>query len=79
MCAAVSAIAQTAILGLRAFAPDADILQDEERALIDIGLSREKSDRAQAILQTALLGLEDLAAGMPQYVQVLHKKRRWKA
>ncbi len=79
VCAAVSAIAQTAILGLRAFALDADILQDEERALIDIGLSREKSDRAQAILQTALLGLEDLAAGMPQYVQVLHKKRRWKA
>ena len=79
VCAAVSAIVQTAMLGIRAYAPDASIKVDEEEAIISISLTDLDNVSAQAILQTALMGLEDIAAGMPQYVKVLHKNRRWKA
>ncbi len=77
VCAAVSAVTQTAVLGIKAFSPTASIRIDEERALIEMTLSDE-SESAQAILKTALLGLEDIAAGMPEFVKVLHKNRRWK-
>lgn len=79
VCAAVSAVAQTAVLGIKAYAPASSIVIQESRALISVLLDDPANGEAQAVLRTALLGLEDIAQGMPQYVQIIHKNRRWKA
>jgi len=79
VCAAVSAIAQTAVLGIKAYLPASYIQVDEKKALISIELSDTENAQAQAVLRTALMGLEDIAQGMPNYVKVIHRNRRWKA
>lgn len=81
VCAAISAVMQTTILGLQAHAPGAVIEQDERAALIRITLPDEllADGIAQALLDTACRGLTDILDGRAEYGTIIHKERRWKA
>lgn len=71
ICGAVSALAQTALLGLEKVAnlnPEVDI---SEGALSCILSTREvANDRGQVILETMILGLKDIEEGYGDYVRV---------
>lgn len=67
VCAAVSAIVQTALLGLQRIdgAPPPDTLAEG-----DVHWSGTTGDAGQAILETCLLGLQDLARDHPQAISI---------
>lgn len=70
VCAAVSAIAQTAVLGLRAFGVNPKVKTKD--GFLDISVSVPKENEtylaAKAILETAILGLKDIHEGYPAFV-----------
>ncbi len=72
VCAAVSAITQTAMLGVAHYAPDAEQVRREGDAPLLRVRIKSPTPQTQAILTAMLLGLSDLSAGMPEFVRVIH-------
>jgi uncharacterized protein YsxB (DUF464 family) len=76
VCAAVSALAQTAALGLGHYLPEKVKVAKEEgflRVELSPDLDDEELTRAQIILETFALGLTSIKAGYASYMDV---KRR---
>lgn len=77
VCAAVSAIVQTAILGLTDVLGVEVVYQQkpgEAQCVIPKGLSRDKSERVNMILETMLCGLKSIQAGYGKYVKVEERR-----
>lgn len=73
VCAGVSALAQTAVIGLRQVAGVEHQARSEDGFLecrLLAGASGAALDRAQAILETIVLGLKDIQQTYPKYVRV---------
>lgn len=71
VCAAVSALSQTTLLGLLKYAPkDTTYTVDEELGSLTVRVS-QSSPIIEALLETLTLGLEEIARQYPTYV-VLH-------
>ncbi len=76
VCAAASSILQTAILGLRRFANNCFSYQINEKVpmmeicLKDSDISETTMRDVQVILETAILGLDDLQKGFTKYIKV---------
>ena len=73
VCAAVSAVVQTALLGLTEIAgiPEAVRYRPGDiRWSSPQGMMSEKQDTAQTILETMVLGLKSIEAGHGLYIQV---------
>lgn len=72
VCAAVSAITQTAMMGLKRFAPDTRARWREGDApLLEVEVPHPTRE-TEVILTTMVIGLEDILSGVPQYVRILH-------
>lgn len=67
VCAAVSAVVQTALLGLAALDPSAPAARVREG---DVRWQGRTGDIGQAILETCLIGLQDIAKSHPQALAV---------
>lgn len=73
VCAALSAVIQTAGLGLLHVAKiPADIRTEEGAYSITMPDKTDKSMmmRAESILETMMLGLKDLESGYPEYIKI---------
>lgn len=75
LCASISAIIQTASLGiLKLVSKNVDIISNDEPPKFKItlpdNLSSDKYLQAKLILDTAILGLEDLQSGYPKYIKM---------
>ncbi|MDP9750591.1 uncharacterized protein YsxB (DUF464 family) [Thermoanaerobacter pentosaceus] len=77
ICAAVSAISQTAVLGIEALKTvkikkeiESGKLQVE---IVDKGMP-EDDLRLKAILETMVLGLKDIETDYPEYVRVMDRR-----
>lgn len=78
VCAAISVLSQTAVIGLEHFLTDKpQVVIDEGylKCFLPASLSDEEREQAQVILQTVLLGLESTKASYNQYISI--NKRRW--
>ncbi len=72
VCAAVSAITQTALLGLQKYDPTTQSrIAEGDEPLLEVKLKNPSHD-SEVILRTMVCGLEDILAGVPQFVRVLH-------
>ncbi len=71
VCAAVSAIVQTAALGLGRFDPEAADARVRDG---DVLWQGESGEIGQAILETCLLGLEDISESYPGAIALSVKK-----
>jgi uncharacterized protein YsxB (DUF464 family) len=79
VCAAVSALAQAAVMGLEEFLsimPEVDIGEGRLKCLLPENLSPADGDKAEIILGTLELGLKAIAESYGRFVQV--KTRRCK-
>lgn len=82
VCAAVSALTQTAELGIRKVAkakPDTKL--NERRALLEVHLYAEKEgsqawQAAQIILRTLEEGIKEIEQMYPAFVRITYRKRR---
>ena len=75
VCAALSAVVQTAALGVMQVAEvSADYRVDEAtgylRLVLPADISATQRQKAQAILQTALLGVQDICDSYPQFAKM---------
>ena len=75
VCASLSSIVQTAVLGLMAVAGvDIDLDRDEERGYLSMtiveDLSGDKQIQADAILDTMLVGISDLYTGFSDFINL---------
>lgn len=72
VCAAVSAVTQTAVAGLREVAGlDPQVSIDHEMGYLAVDLGRDMDNgAAQAILATMLIGLRAIARDNPRYVKI---------
>jgi uncharacterized protein YsxB (DUF464 family) len=75
VCAAISAVSQTAALGLERLVPGAYIKIDESRSALTIDIGNryrngEDFDRAQLIVTTMLYGIEDIGKQYPEFVKI---------
>lgn len=75
VCAAVSSVVQTAVLGVLEVAKvQADYRVDENAGYLCLQLPEQLDDHrqemAQTILQTARLGVEDIVGSYPQFVKM---------
>lgn len=73
VCAGVSCIAQTAVLGIFNVAMiNAEFKRDEERGflqlIIPFDISESQRDKCNTIMQTAILGLADLQEGFSDFI-----------
>ncbi len=77
LCAAVSALTQTAVLGVtEALGQKAEWLVDEENAVVSLK-PRDPMDRGvQAILQTLYVGMKNIADQFPKDIRIIDGKRR---
>lgn len=79
VCAAVSAITQTALLGLIEFLENEIQWKIDDQGYLECWLAQElepaKQEKAQLILHTMELGLRNIQQGYEQYLTVC--KRRW--
>lgn len=74
VCAAVSAITQTALLGLKKFVPSTQSrIAEGNEPILEVKLTKP-CQVSEVILQTMVCGLEDILAGVPQFVRVLHHR-----
>ena len=77
VCSAVSAISETAALGLeKVLNLAANIVVDEKTPLLKIdlsALSASEIKKAQTIMQTAYLGLKEVASGYKKYIKIKEK------
>lgn len=72
VCAAVSAVTQTAIEGLRQVAGvHPEVLRDDDTGFLSANLGPDLTNReAQTILATMLVGLRAIAKDNPRYVRI---------
>lgn len=73
VCAAVSASAQTALLGLLKYRPDTEYTVGEEgymKIKVPVGRDETESARLEAIAETLLCGLKDIRDGYKSYVKL---------
>lgn len=78
VCAGVSILAQTAVMGLYKYLTAAPRVEKEAgllRCLLPVNLPEKEMDLAQVILQTMLLGLEATEQNYRKYIRIY--KRRW--
>ena len=78
VCAAVSALAQTAVLGLSCYLAAKPLVVLRDGLLtctLPPMLTAVEGEQAEVILRTMYLGLTEIERNYQQYVQV--KKRRW--
>ncbi|NLL17906.1 MAG: ribosomal-processing cysteine protease Prp [Clostridia bacterium] len=78
VCAAISILSQTAVVGLNHFlslAPEVMIQEGLLRCTLPEKLNAEEKERAQVILNTMSLGLEALEPNYGKYFKI--HKRRW--
>ena len=70
VCAAVSALVQTAYLAVKDLGADATYNTDEDSGLFEfsVNASGDKRHDADVILRGLLVGLEDLRGGYPKYI-----------
>ena len=72
VCAAVSAITQTAMMGLQHFAPNTQAHWEAGDDPILVVKVPTPSHETEVILQTMVIGLEDILSGVPDYVRIIH-------
>ena len=72
VCAAVSAITQTAMMGLQHFAPNTQAHWEAGDDPILVVSVPDPSHDTEVILQTMVIGLEDILSGVPDYVRIIH-------
>lgn len=75
VCAAISSIVQTAILGLaKVVKIKIEFNRDDNAGYLKfelpLNISNEKMEQAQIILKTMLAGLEDLQGGYSKYIKL---------
>lgn len=75
VCAALSSIVQTAVLGLVSVAAvNIDLKRDDEEGYIEFSLPRvineTKQQKADVILETMLLGVSDLFEGYSDFIEL---------
>jgi len=79
VCAAVSMLAQTALLGLHRFIREGLTYEILESGVLRCTLPGETDEKervqADAILETMVLGLKNLEKSYPKYIRVF--RRRW--
>ena len=74
VCAAVSAITQTAAMGLKHYEPNTQSRWREgDDPVLEVVVPNPNHE-TQVILETMLLGLEDILSGVPQFVRILRSK-----
>lgn len=77
VCSAVSAITQTAVLGLTEAAGLKPLVEVKEARLscrLPEGLSPEERERAKLILETMAIGLRSIAADYGEYLSITERK-----
>ena len=75
VCAALSSVVQTAVLGLMAVAGlDIELDRDEERGFLSMTIQEDLSGvkliQADAILDTMLMGISDLYQGFSDFINL---------
>lgn len=75
VCAGVSAILQTAVLGLDAHLPKGRFLVSSKDGMLDIKIGKLGDEEAKAtvILETMLLGLKCIEHDHPAYVRIIER------
>ena len=73
VCAAVSAIAQTALMGLMHYYGSVEYERDEKKGYLSIVVPQGKEEIAQSIIETAVIGIKDIASGYGTFVKVEEK------
>ena len=72
VCAAISAITQTAMMGLQHFAPNTQAHWEAgEDPILVVRVPNPNHD-TEVILRTMVIGLEDILSGVPDYVRIIH-------
>ena len=74
VCAGVSALTQSALLGLEQCAKRQFQLVMKSGKLI-MNLTGNPDNLTQAILETMVLGLKEIACNYPQYVRIVENRR----
>ena len=72
VCAAVSAITQTAMMGLKHFEPETQAHWEAGDDPILVVSVPHPSHETRVILETMVIGLEDILSGVPDYVRIIH-------
>ena len=75
VCAALSSVVQTALLGLLVVAGvNVDINRDDEQGYLKFSLpktlSEQESEKCETILQTMLCGVSDLNTGFSDFIEL---------
>lgn len=75
VCAGISCIAQTAVLGIFNVAKvNASFQRDEERGFLQLvipfDISQSQKDKCNCILQTAVLGFADMVEGFSDFIEM---------
>ena len=74
VCAAVSAIAQTALMGLQSYCGRIEYERDDKKGYLTFVVPQGKEESvAQGIVETAVIGLKDIASGYGTFVKVEEK------
>lgn len=74
VCAAVSALAQTAVMGIERHLGRAITLKIAD-GLLDCRLKEAPDDLTEAILETMVMGLREIALQKRKYVRVIEHRR----
>lgn len=72
VCAAISAVVQTAYLGIKSLtALELDVTTNEGYfRMAIVGGSASEKEKANLILNTMMLGLKDIQSGYPRYIRL---------
>ncbi|MBR1748150.1 MAG: ribosomal-processing cysteine protease Prp [Clostridia bacterium] len=74
VCAAVSAVAQTALMGLMHYESSVEYVRDDEKGYLSFSVPKGKNEAVlQGIVETAVIGLKDIATGYGTFVKVEEK------
>lgn len=82
LCAAVSVLSQTAILALEKVCKishcDIDLCVDEKTGYLRVSLSdqipKDKRDKANIVLESMVVGMEDISLQYPKYINLVGKE-----
>lgn len=74
ICAGVSALTQSALLGISTYL-GRDIYWQAEDGLLYLELRDQPDSQTNAVFETMLLGLTEIAKIQPSYVQILENRR----
>lgn len=70
ICAAVSAVVQTAYLALKDIGEKTDYVRDEKKGLFEFTVGDGNRAKSDVILRAMVVGLQDLAEGYPQNIKL---------